>query len=157
MRHLALLLVSLLVSLAEARAPIRPPSITYETGPCFGRCPVYRVTVSADGAGWFEGQRFTAVEGGRRFRVTRAQYDAFATRLAPYRPRGSENISHGHARCRMAATDHPSVSVSWVSGRAADRLAFYYGCRDAQNAAMARALESAPELLPIAAMIGARR
>jgi hypothetical protein len=57
----------------------------------------------------------------------------------------------------MAATDHPSVTVSWVQGSHAYQLGFYYGCRDAGNAAMARALESAPELLPIGALIGARR
>lgn len=157
MRHFAWLLVPLAVSAAEARAPVRPPSISYETGACFGRCPIYRVTVSADGRGTFEGRRFTAVEGVRNFRLTRAQYEAFAARLAPYRPRGSEEINHGHPRCRRVATDHPSVSISWMGRRAADRLSFYFGCRDPANAAMARTLAEAPGLLPIGDFIGARR
>ena len=49
-------------------------SIVYETGPCFGACPVYRLTVGRDGSALFEGRRFTAVTGERRFSVTPAQY-----------------------------------------------------------------------------------
>lgn len=136
---------------AQAQRPIQ--TISYETGVCFGRCPVYRVTIATDGSGVFEGLRFTAVQGRRSFRLTRAQYDAFAAHLAPYRPRGQEEITYGHPRCRTPATDHPSVRIGWSGGRY-DRLSFYYGCRDPGNAAMARALESAPELLPIGDFIG---
>ena len=63
--------------------PIEGDSITYETGPCFGACPVYSVTVRPDGTGVFDGKRFTAVSGVRAFTLTKAQYDAFAARLAP--------------------------------------------------------------------------
>ena len=139
-----------------ALAQPRAETITYETGPCFGSCPVYRVTVSADGIGWFEGRRFTAVAGGRRFRLTAAQYAAFAERLAPYRPRGIENIGYGTARCRQPMTDHPSASVSWVNGGQVDRLSFYHGCRNG-NEALGQALGDAPALLPIGDLIGARR
>ncbi|HEY0326511.1 MAG TPA: DUF6438 domain-containing protein, partial [Allosphingosinicella sp.] len=45
--------------------PIESESISYETGPCFGACPVYRVTVSPDGTGTVEGRRVTAVTGER--------------------------------------------------------------------------------------------
>jgi hypothetical protein len=131
-------------------------SISYETGVCFGRCPVYRVTVNSNGAGRFEGRRFTAVEGVRAFRLTRAQFLALTSHLASYRPRGTEEISYGHPRCRRPATDHPSVTVIWGGGRRQDRLSFYYGCRDAGNAAMARALQSVPDLLPIGDFIGRR-
>lgn len=141
---------------ATAYAQPRVETISYVTSPCFGRCPVYRVTIATDGTGLFEGVSFTAVQGRRDFRITRAQYDAFAARLAPYRPRGQVEITYGHPRCRTPATDHPSVMVGWTGGRY-DRLSFYYGCRDAGNAAMARALQSAPGLLPIGDLIGGRR
>ncbi|NWO68033.1 DUF6438 domain-containing protein, partial [Escherichia coli] len=65
-------------------------SIRYETGACFGRCPIYAVTVRPDGSGVFEGKRFTAVTGERAFKLSRAQYDAFAAKLAPYRPESGQ-------------------------------------------------------------------
>ncbi len=142
---------------SAASAQPRIESITYETGACFGRCPIYRVTVRSDGTGRFEGRNFTLVTGVHDFRLSRGEYRAFADRLAPHRPRGVLEINRGHPRCRQAATDHPSATVTWREARREDRLSFDYGCRDAGNAAMAAALESAPSLLPIAQLIGSRR
>ncbi len=143
---------------AETSAPIvRGEMIRYTTSPCFGACPVYTVTVRPDGTGTFEGQRFTAVAGARDFRVSPAQYDAFLTRLAPYRPRsGTVRYAPGEPRCGQAATDMPSVEVQW-DGKVGHRaLSFYFGCDRERNRAMADALGSAPDLLPIAGLIGAR-
>jgi hypothetical protein len=132
-------------------------TISYTRGPCFGACPIYRVIVNADGTGVFTGERFTAVQGERRFTLTPAQWQAFVAKLAPYRPQGAQEINMGHARCQLAATDHPSAIVTWAGGGRNDRLGFYFGCRDEGNRAMAQALEEAPGLLPIAEMIGPRR
>jgi hypothetical protein len=148
------LLAALLATAAQAQP--RGESITYETGACFGRCPIYAVTVRADGTGRFEGHNFTAVTGARTFRLTRRQYRAFAARLAPHRPRGTVEITYNHPRCRQPATDLPSAAVTWRQGRREDRLSFYYGCLDPGNAALAQALRSAPALLPIGDFIGAR-
>ena len=127
-------------------------SITYETGPCFGACPVYRVTVNRDGEGLFEGRRFTAVAGERRFPVTPEQFRAFAAHLAPLRPASGERRYAGEA-CETMATDLPSAEVIW---RAADRqsLYFYYGCDMERNRAIAERLSAAPDLLPIAEFVG---
>ncbi|UYY79091.1 DUF6438 domain-containing protein [Sphingomonas sp. R1] len=142
---------------APAAPVIRGEMIRYATSPCFGACPVYAVTVRPDGTGTFEGQRFTAVTGARDFRVSPAQYEAFLTRLAPYRPRsGSLRYVPGEPACGQSATNMPSVEVQW-DGRAGHRaLSFYFGCDRARHRAMADALGSAPDLLPITAMIGAR-
>jgi hypothetical protein len=128
-------------------------SISYETGPCFGACPVYRVTVSADGTGRFEGRNFTTVRGEREFRVTPAQYRAFAAQLAPLRPaRGSRRYS-GEA-CRSMATDLPSAEVTWSAAGGDQKLYFYFGCDMDRNRALAERLRAAPGLLPIAELIG---
>ena len=153
------LLASVLIAAPGAgqrRGPTTVHSISYETGACFGTCPIYRVTVRSNGTGQFEGRRFTTAEGVRNFRLSRSQFLAFAGHLASYRPRGVEEINYGHARCRRPATDHPSVTVTWAGGRREDRLSFYYGCRDPGNAAMAQALSTAPDLLPIRDFIGRR-
>jgi hypothetical protein len=131
-------------------------SISYELGPCFGTCPVYAVTVRPDGSGTFEGKRFTAVAGMRSFTMTPATYRAFAAALATYEPNGERLVQPGTPDCRNAPTDMPSVDVRWtrLSG-ANNHLAFYKGCRIG-NEALAEALSRAPDLLPIAAMIGKR-
>jgi len=138
--------------------PIEGDSITYETAPCFGACPVYSVTVRPDGSGVFDGKRFTAVSGARTFTLTREQYDAFATRLAPYIPQsGDVRYAIGEANCRNPVTDMPSVDVTWTRA-IGDRqhLHFYFGCDLEKNRAMRDALGHAPDALPIAELIGAR-
>jgi hypothetical protein len=133
---------------------IESDSISYETGPCFGACPVFRVSVGPDGSGTFEGRQNTAVTGERRFRITPAQYRAFAEHLAPLRPaEGSVRLS-GEA-CRQTATDMPSAEVTWFSQIGnSQNYYFYYGCDMEKNQAIAERLRRAPTLLPIGEMIG---
>jgi hypothetical protein len=42
---------------------VQNTSITYETGMCFGRCPVYSATILGDGKIMYDGRRFTDREG----------------------------------------------------------------------------------------------
>jgi len=132
-------------------------SITYETGPCFGACPVYTVTVNRDGTGLFEGRRFTAVSGERRFTLAPAQFDAFARQLEPLRPASGEQRYSGEM-CGVMATDLPSADVRWrSSGGAEQHLYFYFGCDMERNRIIADRLRAAPDLLPIGALIGGDR
>lgn len=144
----------------EGDAPATPnvEGIDYETGPCFGRCPVYRIAINADGTGLFHGRHGTAHLGERSFRITRQQYRAFAAQLAPYRPGGREIVYSGPPRCQQTATDLPSVTVVWNwRHRGPQRLHFDYGCDVDRNREMARQLRDAPLLLPIRDLIGAPR
>ncbi|MBV8686345.1 MAG: hypothetical protein JOZ90_05145 [Alphaproteobacteria bacterium] len=141
-------------ALAATPAGAKPvESLSFETGPCFGACPVYKVTVRSDGTGVFEGRRFTSVTGTRTFRLTAAQYRAFAAHLAPLRPaRGSRRLE-GDA-CRSMATDLPSAQIVWSRpGAAPQSLYFYFGCDMERNRALALRIETAPRLLPIARFI----
>jgi hypothetical protein len=116
------------------------------------------VTVRPDGSGIFDGKRFTAVHGERSFTLSRAQYDAFAARLAPYRPAsGDVRYAMGEPNCRNAATDMPSVDIRWTRAIGdSQALHFYFGCDLEKNRAMRDALGQAPDALPIEALIGAR-
>jgi hypothetical protein len=135
-----------------------PASISYETGACFGACPVYTVTVRADGSGRFEGRRFTAVAGARTFRITPGRYRAFAAWLAPLRPRSGTMRYDGPPLCGRMATDLPSADVKWRLRDGSEReLYYYYGCDMDGKRAMAERLRKAPGLLPIAAFIRAGR
>jgi len=139
---------------APAGSPVQ--AISFETGPCFGACPVYRVTVNSDGSGLFEGRRFTAVTGRRAFRATRQQYQAFVRHLAPLRP-AQGTVRHAGEACASMATDMPSAEVIWRSRRGEQALYFYYGCDMERNRAIAERLTGAPALLPIGDYIEARR
>jgi Domain of unknown function (DUF6438) len=153
-------LAAALTASPSAAAPARraaPETIVYRTGPCMGGCPIYAVTVRSDGIARFEGINFTAVRGIRNFRVTAAQYRAFANNLAPIRPaRGSIDYRNGD-HCRIMATDMDSAAVTWEGRRGTQRLDYYYGCDMERNRALARRLRAAPGLLPIGAFIGAQR
>jgi hypothetical protein len=147
----ALLALPACATTAPAGAPVE--SISYETGLCFGACPVYLVTVSSDGSGSFEGRRFTAVTGRRDFRVTPEQYRAFASRLEPLRPASGSLRYSGPPLCETMATDLPSAEVTWRTSGGEQSLYFYYGCDMQEKRAMAERLRSAPDLLPIGAFI----
>jgi hypothetical protein len=128
-------------------------TISYETGPCFGACPVYLLTVGPDGSGTFEGRRFTGVTGRRTFRITPARFRAFAARLEPLRPASGSVRYSGSPLCRSMATDLPSVDVKWRSRRGEQHLYFNYGCDMQERQAMAERLRNATQLLPISAFI----
>jgi hypothetical protein len=143
---------------ACASAPPGTPvqTISFETGPCFGRCPVYRFHINSDGSGTFEGLRFTATTGTRAFRATYSQYRAFARQLEPIRP-ASGSVRYEVPACRSMATDLPSAEVTWRSRRGAQSLYFYFGCDMQRNRAIAERLNAAPALLPIGYFIQAAR
>lgn len=133
--------------------------ISYSTGPCFGACPVYAFTVQANGDGSFEGKRFTQTSGTRSFKLTRAQFDAFAAALAPYRPKAGTNrrTVPGQPGCDRAATDMPSVEITWTGPAGTSSLSHYFGCNMEANRALTDALGNAPDLIPaLTPLIGER-
>jgi len=129
-------------------------SVTYQTGPCFGTCPVYTVTVHSNGQGLFTGQAHTTVTGQQAFTVTAAQYQAFVAHLAPIRPATGTVRYDSAPECTSMVTDLPSADVKWHTfGGQQQELYFYYGCRFANSQVMAQRLSSAPNLLPIGSFI----
>jgi hypothetical protein len=159
MKSIGLIFMALaaLPAIGAAPPPATPvQTISFGTGPCFGRCPVYRISVSSDGTGSFEGIRFTAVTGTRPFHATSAQYRAFARQLEPIRPARGAVRYEGRA-CRAMATDLPSAEVTWRSRRGTQSLYFYYGCDMQRNRALSERLSAAPGLLPIGDFIAPPR
>lgn len=157
MRPMHLLPLAALAAAQPVPAAAQVTSISYETTACFGYCPIYRVTVSADGSGLFEGRRFSAFQGQRRFRITPAQFRAFAARLGPARPARGDIVYDRGTSCQGAGpppTDHPSIIVTWVEPRRRQTLHFYTGCR---NPDIRRALDEARSLLPIERLINPPR
>ena len=125
-------------------------SITYQTGPCFGTCPVYTVTVHSNGTGLFVGQHHTTVIGNQPFTVTPTQYAQFVNHLAPIRPLSGTVRYDAVPPCTAVSTDTPSVDVKWIGSNGQQQeLYYYYGCINPNGPAMAQRLSQAPGLLPI--------
>lgn len=136
-------------------APPAPDVITYATEPCFGRCPVYRLTVSSDGIAVFEGRENTLVTGRRTFAIKLEEYAAFKAMLEPYRPVGERILGRDPAQCNnRVATDLPGVDIRWSSEDRSDHLYAYYGCDMEGNREMYQALMRAPYELPMTIYIG---
>jgi hypothetical protein len=133
----------------------RIQSMTYGTTPCHGFCPVYTVTLGADGAGMFTGTSNTAVVGQRRFTATSEQVADFFHLLQPYLPLGELLLNDPNA-CKTYASDLPSVDVRWSGGSGSGHLVFDHGCDRDEHRALAEALRDAPKALPIAELIGKR-
>jgi len=128
MRFIAVVAATLLTGCVTTSDAAQPQSVRFETTPCFGSCPVFAVTVSADGHGTYEGGRFVKVKGGHVFTATPAQVKAFFDRIRPFRPDGEVRYNMGNCP-GPAHTDSPSVNVQWISASTTDSLDWYLGCR----------------------------
>ena len=118
----------------EAREQVAPV-ITLERTACFGSCPVYRLSVTADGAVGYEGKAHVRQLGPASGRVDarrvnallseieRAGYFSFANRYTPAEP-----------ACGRYTTDSPSALTSvQIRGRT-KHIEHDYGCGAAPGA-----------------------
>ncbi|MDB5699252.1 MAG: hypothetical protein JWN69_2056 [Alphaproteobacteria bacterium] len=136
----------------------RPPalkSISYESGACSTLCPVYRVTVTADGKGLFEGLRYTAALGRHRFAVSPGVFAAFAAQLEPVRPTEALSPYDSRRGCETRTEGLPAVEIGWRGTRGLRQTLLYdFGCNPERNRSLSDQIGQAPSLLPIAALIG---
>lgn len=128
--------------------------ITIRTAPCFGFCPVFEATVSADGAGSYAGETFVKTRGTRTFTASPAEFAALRDRLAPFRPAG--DVAYGYDNCDgPLATDLPGVTVTWHDADGeGTTLAWDMSCRQPGLAENADTIYRAWEELPLEALLG---
>jgi Domain of unknown function (DUF6438) len=111
------------------------PVITLERTACFGGCPVYRLSVTAEGAVVYEGKAHVRHLGPASGRVDadrvnallseieRAGYFSFADRYTAAEP-----------ACGRYTTDSPSALTSVQIGHRTKRIEHDYGCGAAPGA-----------------------
>jgi hypothetical protein len=131
-------------------------TISYSATACFGSCPIYTVTLGPDGQGIFEGARYTAARGERRFQATPAQMREFTRQLAAVRPRQDRVFAMGTPGCEPARTDAPGIDVRWQGTAGAVTLRAYGGCGGKDGRETYDALRRAAGALPIADYVGGR-
>jgi hypothetical protein len=136
--------LGLLIGLAACghRAPSPAPDagsargavVTLERGPCFGTCPVYRVSLSADGMVEFLGTRFVSRVGNASARVAP---DAVASLVRSLETSGFFGLADAYVpdapTCGRYHTDAPTVSIS-VQAHGRDKTVRHdHGCGGAPD------------------------
>ena len=116
----------------SAAPPAERPDTTVvslERAPCFGTCPVYRVTISGAGQVRFTGIRHTAQTGEATERIPPERVDSLLMEL---RDGGyfdfADAYEPGSESCGMSATDLPSVTTAAVLEGRRKEIRHYYGC-----------------------------
>ena len=118
--------------------------ITLERTPCFGMCPVYKVTISADGRVVFEGRHDVKKIGTAKSTIPQQQLREL---LAAFEKIGyfdlRDRYNEPEDGCKQWATDNPSAITSIrVNGRSKS-VSHYYGCRGIEVLAELKNLEQA--------------
>ncbi|GAB5347575.1 DUF6438 domain-containing protein [Alteriqipengyuania sp. 357] len=131
-----------------------PASVDYTVTPCFGFCPSFSMSVSADGKGTYDGERFVKEQGTAAFSASPEEVAAFFDRIAPFRP--EESVQYGYENCDgPVATDSPSVKITWhEAGAEPVTLDWYMGCRQPGLTQNREALYKAWQELPLADLVG---
>ncbi len=110
-------------------------SVSLERGPCFGTCPVYKVTIDRTGAVRFEGRRFVADSGESTGTVPPGQVDSLLAELdAAGYWRFADMYRMGEPTCSRYATDLPTVITTVRLGTRTKRVEHDRGCADAPEA-----------------------
>ncbi len=119
--------------------------VTIERGPCFGACPVYKLSVLADGAATYDGIQFVDVEGNQTARLTAEEVRAFADAVV------EADFFHLADRYEVQITDLPSITVTvTMDGRTKSVYHYGLGCGTDYDKAPASlcALEALLEAVP---------
>jgi hypothetical protein len=140
----------------SSAAPADSVVLTLERTPCFGTCPVYRVTVTADGIVRFDGKSHVPRPGSAVGRVPKARLDSLLAELdAGGYFSFEEAYVVGSPACGNAATDLPTVTTSVRLGGRSKRIEHYRGCAAAPEA-LSRLEERIDEVLNTAQWTGRR-
>lgn len=119
-------------SAARSTNAAAPTRVTLERTPCYGTCPVYRVTVAEDGAVVFEGVQHVDSVGRYTDRID-ARLVVELARAA--REHGyfdlDDKYAEGEANCEAYATDAPTVITSITTGELFKRIEHDLGCAGA--------------------------
>jgi len=126
MRILAALLLLGSVALADSSVPstggASAPTVSLERTACYGRCPIYKVTVLRDGTVLWEGERFVKTTGKASAKLPAA---ALAQLADAFRTAGFFALQDKYERYDI--TDHPSAIVTFDDGKRKKTVHHYHG------------------------------
>ncbi len=109
-------------------------SIRLSRTPCFGRCPVYSVTVHADGRVEYRGERWVASTGARSGAADPRELAALSAFLQAHPLPPVADYRPGKAGCGTpVTTDLPGASITIEQAGKTRTLHHYRGCPNAPD------------------------
>jgi len=116
--------------------------ITLERGPCFGSCPMYKLTIKSDGTVTFEGKRFTKTIGTADGKISQSDFRALVSEFEKIDYFSlADAYTPGTKQCGQVMTDMPSANTSIKVKGKSKSVAHYHGCRGEGALARLTALE----------------
>ncbi|HYV06910.1 MAG TPA: DUF6438 domain-containing protein [Blastocatellia bacterium] len=107
----------------------RDTLITLERTVCYGMCPSYKLTISADGAVVFEGRRFVKTTGTVQSTISQEKLLELISRFEKINYFQLKNrYEHPADGCAEVVTDHPSANTSIRINGKSMSIRHYYGC-----------------------------
>lgn len=108
------------------------PVVSLERTPCFGTCPVYRVTISRSGAVRFVGKHHVTTKGAAAAEIPPTRVDGLLLELEKggYFGFADAYVMDAPA-CGQYATDSPTVITSATAGGRSKTIRHDYGCQAA--------------------------
>ncbi|WP_349810750.1 DUF6438 domain-containing protein [Xanthomonas dyei] len=105
-------------------------SVTMHRSGCYGPCPIYTVTASADGSVSFDGERDVKVKGASRGSITKDDY-AYLVRSIKRLQFSTWKDQYRFEKdgCKSVWTDNPTVDIVATSKTKKKHVSYYYGCR----------------------------
>ena len=134
---------SLTVSDALESGRVRPPiqnlaQVTLERSVCFGRCPVYRIVISADGHVEYLGMQFVKAEGKRSKNVNVAALRQLRDELNKVGYFGLHDLDTSMVSCEDPTTDLPTVIISVRADGKFKSIKHDRGCGGAASALLSQ-------------------
>ena len=114
-------------------APVQRVSrVGLERGACFGKCPVYRLTIDDNGTVQFDGQANVAHAGGASGTISSGSFADLAAAIVAARLESlASNYTMGSKACGQYATDLPTVVLTATIDGRTHVVRQDYGCRAA--------------------------
>lgn len=96
--------------------------------PCFGRCPVYSVTLHGDGRVEYHGERWVASEGEHSGQADAQELERLRAVLESRPPPLLADYRPGNPACGTVRTDMPGASITIQRAGQTHTLHYYEGC-----------------------------
>jgi hypothetical protein len=151
----AVVLAAATLAFADSSVPEAPSGssvmLSLERTACYGRCPIYKVTVLRDGTVRWEGVEFVKVTGKATAKLPAATLAALADAF-----KRADYFALADDYTHRDMTDHPSAVLSYADGGKKKAIRHYHG--DHSAPAQLSELESrVDELVGTAKWIGRER
>lgn len=117
-------------SAAYSDPVISPVWIKMQRSACFGRCPVYSLTVHRDGTVIFFGEAYTLVKGTQRNKMSDTALEKLKLLLSTS---VFADLSVDCCAC-FTVTDNPTTTLEISDGTRTTKIEHYHGCKDAPKA-----------------------